>query len=351
MKAAPLRVARRFDDAATQLEIQPLGKGLINDTYRVESASGAWVLQRINAEVFPEPRRVVDNLLLLGRHIRAKPSATVRLKIPAIIPTNDGEPCYQDEQGQIWRALELIHPAISRENIDNPQQAAEVGSALAHFHGLCSDLPAAAMHDTLPGFHVTPSYYRHYLALLDRPLQVVDDPEFRACAEFIAQHRQSVDVLESARLRQRIIHGDPKLNNFLFHPDGNDVVSLIDLDTVKPGLVHYDIGDCLRSCCHLRDRHQFDLALCREILKHYLRAAGDFFTAADYDSLYAAIWLIPFELGLRFFSDYLAGDRYFKIRQPRQNLARALGQFALCRDIARQRGEIEAMVAAFRRAV
>ena len=351
MKTVPLRVARRFADAAARLEIQPLGNGLINDTYLVEAASGAWVLQRINAEVFPEPRRVVDNLLLLGRHIRAKPPATVRLRIPAIIPTRDGEPCYQDEHGQIWRALELISPAISREKIDNPRQAAEVGAALAHFHGLCSDLPADAMFDTLPGFHVTPTYYRHYLAVLDRPLPVVDDVEFRECVAFIAEHRQHVDVLESMRLRQRIIHGDPKLNNFLFHPDGNDVVSLIDLDTVKPGLVHYDIGDCLRSCCHLRDRHQFDLALCGEILKHYLREAGDFFTAADYDCLYAAIWLIPFELGLRFFSDYLAGDRYFKTRQPRQNLTRALAQFELCRDIARQRGEIEALVAAFRRAV
>ncbi len=350
MKTGPLDVARRFISQAARLEIRPLGNGLINDTYLVEATSGAWVLQRINADVFPEPRRVVDNLLLLGRHIRAKPQAAVRLRIPAILPTADGEPCYQDELGQIWRALELISPSISREKIDNPHQAAEVGSALAHFHGLCSDLPVDAMSDTLPGFHVTPTYYRHYLTLLDRPLRVVDDAEFRECLDFIAEHRRHVDVLESAPLRQRIIHGDPKLNNFLFYPDSNDIVSLIDLDTVKPGLVHYDIGDCLRSCCHRRDRRQFDLALCREILSHYLREAGDFFTAADYDYLYAAIWLIPFELGLRFFSDYLAGDRYFKISQPRQNLTRALAQFALCRDIARQRGEIEVMVAAFSRA-
>jgi Ser/Thr protein kinase RdoA (MazF antagonist) len=240
--------------------------------------------------------------------------------------------------------LELIEPAESREYISNPAEASQVGFALAHFHKLCATLPAIELHDTLPGFHITPSYFETYRQRLAQPLQVNIDVEFNQCRDFIDRMQQRIPVLEQAKqrgaLRERVIHGDPKLNNFLFEPGSDRIVSLIDLDTVKPGLVHYDIGDCLRSCCHIRPSNQFHIARCKTILTSYLAEAGQFFEPADYDYLYAAILLIPFELGLRFFSDYLQGNRYFKVNQPRENLQRAIEQFALCEDIARQETEL-----------
>lgn len=337
MNAALTHVAEQFVAGQVLQTIMPLGNGLINDTFLVKAATDSFVLQRINSQVFPEPQQVMHNLGRLGQHIRQKPAGSVQLKIPAIIPTLSGQQYFRDENRQVWRALQLISPAESRERIHNSGEAAQIGFALAHFHRLCSDLPPTSLHDTLPGFHITPHYYQQYQLLLDKPLQVTIDSEFRLCQAFIEAHATKIDVLEQARitgqLRERVIHGDPKLNNFLFRPGSDRVISIVDLDTVKPGLLHFDIGDCLRSCCHDKKNNHFDLERGQLILKTYLQEAGDFFNADDYDYLYHAIWLIPFELGLRFFSDYLAGNIYFKVREPKQNLQRTLAQFALCDSI------------------
>lgn len=341
-------VAERFASNHSLIDIRPLGNGLINDTFLVKCSVDSFVLQRINPRVFPHPQQVMHNLTHLSQHIRQKPADSVRLRLPEIVYSQNGKPFYQDDQKQIWRALQLISPAESRESIQNAGEAEQIGLALGHFHRLCSDLPPASLHDTLPGFHVSPGYFQVYQELIDQPLHVTIDDDFRHCQAFIEASRNSIATLEHAKqtgeLQSRVVHGDPKLNNFLFEPGSNRIISLIDLDTVKPGLVHYDIGDCLRSSCHDRASNSFDLDRCRIILQNYLQEAGDFLSASDYDYLYAAIWLIPFELGLRFFSDYLAGDRYFKVDRPRHNLQRALAQFALCQDIAKQRAEIEKMI-------
>lgn len=341
-------IARQFTAEAI-VAIAPLGNGLINDTFRVATDSAAFVLQRINQHVFPNPERVMANMHKLGEHIQTQDPARVKLRIPAIISTNADQNLFKDETGQSWRALQLIQPAESREQLNRQTEAEQIGFALGHFHRLCSTLPSEQLHDTLPGFHMTPAYYQSYQRLMQQALRVQADAEFHYCREFIEEFRPRIDSLEQAKhqekLTERVIHGDPKLNNFLFVPDSDQIISLIDLDTVKPGLVHYDIGDCLRSCCHIPEDNHFNLDRCRSILTHYLREAGEFFSAADYDYLYTAILLIPFELGLRFFSDYLDGNRYFKINEPQHNLRRAVALFQLCEDIARQRIEIEAMIA------
>lgn len=340
-------IARQFADGAV-IDVSPLGNGLINDTYRVTTDTIGFVLQRINTQVFPRPEQVMSNLQLLGQHIRQQSADGVHLQIPALLPTIDEQAYFRDEDGQFWRALQLIIPAESRERISRQPEAEQVGFALAHFHRLCSDLPTDRLSDTLPGFHITPAYFSDYQTLIEQPLRVKADSRFRYCREFIASFRDKIDVLEDAKRRgiltERIIHGDPKLNNFLFEPDSDRIVSLIDLDTVKPGLVHYDIGDCLRSCCHIPESNRFDLSCCETILSSYLREAGHFFTLADYDYLYAAILLIPFELGLRFFSDYLAGNRYFRVSDTEENLWRAEAQFQLCEDIAARRVQIEKLI-------
>lgn len=337
-------VARQYLPGDAIIDIQPLGQGLINDTYRVVSETGAWVLQRLNHEVFPEPRRIMDNLQVLHRHLQSKAPDNVKLRIPKPMTTLDGQSLYVDAAGQCWRALECIEPSESRQTLQHDEEAAQVGWALGHFHRLCSDLPLQNLHDTLPGFHITPDYFQHYQHHLERRPPQDDGLLFRECAAFIARHRQHVDDLETARqrgaLRERVIHGDPKLNNFLFLPDADRIISLIDLDTVKPGLPHYDIGDCLRSCCRDPIDNTFDLHRAQIILRHYLKEAGAFFQAQEYDYLYPAIWLIPFELGLRFVCDHLNGNRYFKTTYAEENLHRARAQFALCDSIAQQKTAI-----------
>lgn len=343
MNETLLNAAGQFIPRQSIQAVTPLGNGLINDTFLVTAASAGFVLQRINAEVFPEPRLVIHNLSALSRHIGQKPRHSAKLRIPELLPTLAGGDFYRDDGNQVWRALELIQPAESRERIQTDAEAAQVGFALGHFHRLCGDLPADSLHDTLPGFHITPGYFERYRQL--RATHATeDDADFSRCAAFIRARQNRLDVLEAAKqrgeLRIRVVHGDPKLNNFLFRPGCDQIVSLIDLDTVKPGLLHYDIGDCIRSCCRNERDNSFNLASCRIILQHYLGEAGDIFTASDYDYLYAAIWLIPFELGLRFFSDYLAGNRYFKVCEPKQNLTRAAAQFAFCDSILTQKASL-----------
>ena len=340
-----LPIAHQFVSDVT--EISPLGNGLINDTFLVTTASSPFVLQRINRTVFPAPEQIMVNLKMLDQHLKQKSNSAVKLKIPAILKTTSSHDFYQDEQGDYWRALSFIANTESLETISNISQAQQTGFALGHFHQLVSDLDPLLLHDTLPGFHIAPDYLSHYHQVLTQaPKQFV--PESLYCAEFIANNQHITDDLEAAKqqglLVLRIIHGDPKLNNFLFDQDSKKIVSLIDLDTVKPGLVHYDIGDCLRSCCHRLDSNEFDLDICAALLSSYLSEASAFFSEHDYHYLYAAIRLIPFELGLRFYTDYLEGNRYFKVTELEQNLQRAVDQFQLCESIMAQESAIKTLI-------
>jgi Ser/Thr protein kinase RdoA (MazF antagonist) len=334
-----LSIAEQFAIAVT--EITPLGNGLINDTYLVETPSSQFVLQRINRTVFPEPEQIMANLATLNQHIAQKTAASVKLQIPEILKTRDNNSLYQHQNGDCWRALSFIADTESIETIGTIGDAEQVGVALGHFHRLISDLDPSLLHDTLPGFHITPGYLKRYHEVL----QQSDHPEDHYCADFIARFHSIADDLEAARqqglLPLRVIHGDPKLNNFLFDKHSKKIVSIIDLDTVKPGLVHYDIGDCLRSCCSTSDPVGFDLDICAALLKSYLSEAGAFFTEHDYHYLYPAIRLIPFELGIRFYTDYLEGNRYFKVTEPMQNLQRAAAQFRLCESIMAQESAIK----------
>jgi Ser/Thr protein kinase RdoA (MazF antagonist) len=342
----PLPIASQF--AKVVAEISPLGNGLINDTFLIATESSSFVLQRINRAVFPAPEQIMDNLIILNRHLEQKPSTTIKLKMPAILKTNSNQDFYQDDQGDYWRALDFIGNTESLETLADISQAEQTGFALGHFHRLVSDLDPLLMHDTLPGFHIAPGYLKHYhqVLLTQSPRQLA--PESNYCAAFIANNQHLTDDLEAAKqqglLSLRVIHGDPKLNNFLFDKDSKKIVSIIDLDTVKPGLVHYDIGDCLRSCCHRLETNVFDLNTCAVILKSYLSEAGAFFSEYDYHYLYAAIQLIPFELGLRFYTDYLEGNRYFKVTEPDQNLQRAADQFHLCESIIQQKSAIKTLI-------
>ena len=348
------RIAQEFSSGQNIKSVTRLGNGLINDTYQVATKTSAFVLQRINQHVFPQPAQLMSNMQQLERHISQQKPNGINLKIPKVLLTGQQQTFFQDQQQQFWRALELIPTAESREKLSTQTEAEQVGFALAHFHRLCSNLPTSLLHDTLPGFHITPKYFQHYQTLCQAPHTSKNRKQFNYCQTFIENFQNNINILENAKqqglLVERVIHGDPKLNNFLFQIASDQIISLIDLDTVKPGLVHYDIGDCLRSCCHRPENNSFDVNYCTTILSSYLQEAGMFFTPADYDFLYAAILLIPFELGLRFFCDYLAGNIYFKVTNPEQNLQRAVAQFRLCESVAKHKLKIEQIISDLRSA-
>ncbi|MBS3952954.1 MAG: aminoglycoside phosphotransferase family protein [Methylomicrobium sp.] len=342
-----LDIASQFTDSAQIAGINPLGEGLINDTYLVTTFTGGWVLQRINPVVFPDPKLVIRNMAVLNRHIAETGQNTLKLQIPGIIQTQSGEDCVSDQQGHTWRAITYIPNTISLETVESPGQARQTGFALGHFHRLLNKLNPTDLYDTLPGFHIAPEYLSRYRQVLSQTNTLHGSADSRFCLDFIDQYEELTRVLENAKhqglLKLRAIHGDPKFNNFLFDKDTREITSLIDLDTVKPGLLHYDIGDCVRSLCQ-SPAGQFNLEICEALLTGYLEETSSFLTEDDYAYLYRAIQLIPFELGLRFFTDFLEGNRYFKVTTPHQNRSRAIAQFQLCESISKQEAEIKSLI-------
>ncbi len=276
-----------------------------------------------------------------------------RWEVPNVLVTRNGSDHWLGSDGSFWRAMSFID-AASFDTIRDRDHAREVGYALGLFHALLSDLPAERLADTLEGFHVTPRYLQHY----DEVLTTCGNdgsPYVEYCLQFVDERRAFAPVLENAlaggRLMLRVIHGDPKVNNIMMDTALGQAVGIIDLDTVKPGLVQYDIGDCLRSGCNPLGEEtgawetvRFDIDCCRAILEGYLPTARTFLTVDDFAYLYEAIRLIAFELGLRFFTDYLEGNVYFKVKGPGHNLARALVQFRLTRSIEEQETAIRAVI-------
>lgn len=359
-------VVEQFDFAGHVVDVQPYGSGNLNDTFLVtldaDCASKA-ILQRINQQVFRRPELIMLNLRTFMDHIRANsvPEARNegrRWELPDIISTLEGEDYFVDGEGGFWRALSFIDGARTYDTVQDRSHAREVGYALGKFHSLISDLDPARLYDTLEGFHVTPRYLAHYDTVLERGVDK-SSPEIDYGLAFVAERRLWASVLEDAvqrgELQLRTIHGDPKVNNIMIEEASGHAVSIVDLDTVKPGLVHYDIGDCLRSCCNpageettiLQDV-RFETDLCRAILEGYMGTARRFLTDKDYDYLYDSVRLIAFELGLRFFTDYLEGDVYFKAKHPEHNLHRAMVQVALVEKIEAKEQDIREIVSGLR---
>ena len=344
------RAAEQFKPQGRIVEVREFGNGNINTTFLVSldaEEEKHFILQRINTQVFSRPELVMQNMHAATEHIsqrlrNARPDADRRWEVPHVLPAQDGRNYWLDTDRSFWRALRFID-AQSFDIIKDVEHAREVGCALGTFHSLLSDLPTAGLADTLEGFHITPLYLRHYDDVLAKH-GAGTSPEVDFCLKFVSRRRDLANVLEHAReqgkLGLRPIHGDPKVNNILIDRTSGQAVSMVDLDTVKPGLVHYDIGDCLRSGCNPLGEEtgnweevRFDTDLCREILRGYLSKAGGFLTDNDIAYIYDSIRLLPFELGLRFFTDYLEGDPYFRVNRPGHNLARALVQFRLTESI------------------
>ncbi len=351
-----LRAAQAFVPDDPGLTAEPYGQGLINDTYIVKASDGRrLILQRLNRQAFPQPERVQENLRALLAHVATRAqNPGRRLNLPGTHFTVDGADHYTDRDGGFWRALDYIEGTRTVTRLENSGQAGEVGFALGRFHALVHDLAPDRLQVTREGFHQTPMYYERFRLAAGHAGSELDG-QLRFCLDFANSRGGIVDVLESARregkLPLRVIHGDPKLDNLLFDERGERVVALIDLDTAQPGLVHYDLGDCLRSACNPvgespknpQEAH-FDLDLCRAILRGYLDETRGFLTADELQLLPVAARLIPFELGLRFLTDHLNGDRYFKVAYRGHNLLRAATQFRLTESIEGQMDRLATMV-------
>ena len=353
-------IAEQFAPFTRVLNLHEFGNGNINDTYVVTLDSALpeekqFVLQRINTQVFKQPRLIMQNMRTFTEHMRKRlRDEGHRWEMPRVIPACDGQDFYIDPEGNFWRAISYVDGTRSFETINDIDLAREVGYALGTFQYLISDLSVDRLADTLEGFHIMPRYLQNF----DQAFSTNGNQrsaEVKYCLKFVEQRRAFAHVLEHAReqgrLKLRPIHGDPKVNNVMIEESTGHAISLVDLDTVKPGLIHYDIGDCMRSGCNPLGEEtedweavQFDPEMGAAILEGYLTQARNFLTAADYEYLFDSIRLLTFELGVRFFTDYLAGNVYFKVRHPQHNLQRALVQFRLTESIEAYEADIRNII-------
>jgi Ser/Thr protein kinase RdoA (MazF antagonist) len=351
-------IAEQFASQGNVIEVNEFGNGNINDTYLVTIDSNEdkhFVLQRINTQVFKHPKLIMQNMRVFTEHMRRRARQEGHSwEMPRVLHTRDGQDFYIDAQGNFWRAISYVEGGRSFDTIRDLDHAREVGHALGMFQHLICDLPISLLADTLEGFHIMPRYLQQYD-------EVFSHNGHRSGAEmifglrFIEARRDWAHVLENARMRGQLqlrpIHGDPKVNNVMIEETTRRAISLVDLDTVKPGLIHYDIGDCMRSGCNPMGEEteqweavHFEPEIGQAILTGYLTQARYFLSEADYEYLFDSIRLLTFELGVRFFTDYLAENVYFKVKHPEHNLLRALVQFKLTESIESHEADIRNII-------
>lgn len=332
--------ASYFMKLSAEVHIEAIGDGNIHRTWSVQSGKSAIILQKFNLEVFPEFESVINNITLVTEH--AKKHQTLIIKDEWITPcllknlkTND---YFQREKNDLWRAFEKVPNTRTFNHIKHPDQAFQVGKALGTFHRLIEDFPVEKLQDTLPDFHNTPHYYKVFQKQLNKRKQKLP-AEWDFFEEIIQQDpelpNQLQHELELGRYGFRPIHGDPKVNNILFSIHSDQAISMIDLDTVKPGVILHDLGDCLRSACNTEGEEsrdfmavKFDLTFAEAILKGFFQT-GIRIPEEEVKSFTLAVKTLTLELALRFATDYLRGNTYFNVDYPEQNLIRACNQAAL----------------------
>lgn len=351
-----------FDLAGKFASARPFGCGHIHDTYQSVYLVGGeirkYVHQRINTKVFPDPGSLMENIVRVTRHQQCKllergvPDAGRRAL--QVIFTRLGSPLFQDEEGRFWRTYHNVSEADSCQIVETAGQAYEVGRAFGRFLEQMRDLPGPPLHETIPAFHD-----------LERRLDAFDEAvrqdalgraaESHREIEFVQSVRKLSAVLppliDSGEVPIRITHNDTKANNVLLDFQTGEAVCVVDLDTVMSGVAMYDFGDMVRTatCRAAEDERdlslvEIDLNLFDALARGFWREAGKFLTDQEKQLLPFSAKLMPLTIGVRFLTDHLSGDVYFKVNRPGQNLDRCRVQFRLIESIARNEDRLEQLI-------
>ena len=341
----------RFALPGAVLSWERYGSGHINDTLRVHCAAGEVVIQRLNRNVFQDGAAVMGNIARVLDHLAVvEPDPTRRL---ALIPCRDGARWLRDADGVFWHAYYFVADAVTIDRVSAPAQARVAAGAFAHFLAQLATLPGAPLAIVLPGFHDTPARLARLAAA------AAADPCGRR-SEVAAELAWALDqgglagsllrARDDGGLREVATHNDTKINNLLMEPTGDAARCVIDLDTLMPGLPLYDFGDLVRtaSCRAAEDGDPAEMLPDRDLLAAlvdgWLAGRGAALQPAERALMPLAGAVITFETGIRFLTDHLDGDRYFRIRRPGHNRERARAQLALARNLQALAGDLAAMV-------
>jgi len=345
----------RFEIDSSEADIEPLGNGLINDSWRVSLPAGGpqYVLQRINRTAFPEPVWVMENIVRVGRHLSRKyrdgrfADPQRRCLVP--LEAADGQCWWVDSRGGYWRLFDFISGSIGMQHIDSASTAYQTGFGFGRFVADLDDLPAPPLHETIAGFHDTVGRLRALQAaradapaLADGTIAEADRIEALA---WLPQRR--LELSAAAPMPLRVVHNDTKVDNLLFDRGTGEALCVIDLDTVMPGLVIHDFGDMVRNGAGTLSNDgnaSFSLDRFSALTRGYLAGTANLLTASEVEFFPLAGPLLALELGGRFLTDYLRGDVYFKVTFEGQNLIRCRQQLDLAELMLAQTGAMTAIV-------
>lgn len=345
-------VSRQFQIFGEFLAAEAYGSGHINDTYLVTYDVGGTVVryihQRINHTIFKNVPALMENIERVTQHVASKLAGTRDSSrgTLTVIPARDGKPYYKDHEGNFWRTYLFIEKARTYDAIESPRQAYEAAKAFGRFQGMLADFPAPRLHDTIPDFHNTPQR----LAALETALAAdacgrakLAQPELDFIMQRKAQTRELLELNAQGLIPERITHNDTKLNNVMLDDASGTGICIIDLDTVMPGLALYDFGDMVRTATSPAKEDERDLSLVtmqfpmfEALARGYLESAGSFLTRSEKSHLAFSGKLITLEIGIRFLTDFLAGDTYFKVHRDGHNLDRCRTQLKLVESIEKQ---------------
>ncbi len=343
------------------LQAQPYGNGHINDTYVVylgdRGSEYRIILQRINTSIFADVDGLMSNILgvtsYLGEVIKQRGGDPYRETL-TVIKTKDGAPYYRDEKGNCWRAYIFVEGTVTLQIAESREDFYKCGLSFGRFIADLDGYPANTLHETIPSFHNTIKRFEAF------EKAIKEDVKGRAASvkeeiDFAISRKEDasllVNLLDEGKLPLRVTHNDTKINNILIDDKTRDGLCVIDLDTVMPGLSLYDFGDSIRSGASTGAEDETDLSkvslsldLFEAFADGFLASAADRLTPLEIELMPHGAKIMTFECGLRFLTDYLSGDTYFKIHREHHNLDRCRTQFKLVKDMEDKSAEMDAVI-------
>lgn len=344
-------IAKNFQFVGEFQKAEPIDSGHINDTYTVylkedDCRDCRYILQRINHNVFKEPEKLMENISGITQHMKekiARAGGNPLRETLNLTPTIEGKYLYRTEEGDYWRGYLFIDGARSYQVVENPEHFYKAGKAFGNFQSLLSDYPAEKLHETIPNFHHTRMRFDALVEAVEKDV-MNRAKDVREEIDFAFKRADDtpilVDLLEKYELPLRVTHNDTKFNNVLIDDKTGEGICVVDLDTVMPGLSLYDFGDAIRFGASTADEDEqdiskvwMDLNLYECFTRGFLETAGNSLTKTELEYLPFSAKLMTYECGIRFLTDHLNGDTYFKIHRPGHNLDRARTQFKLVADM------------------
>ncbi len=343
-------VIGQFHISGTPEKITPHGSGHIHDTFRVFneiSDSPDYLLQRINSDVFKNVPAVMSNIERVLDHLQRKTPDATHL---TLVPTSGGASYFQDVDGGYWRVYVFLKGLTSHYIAKTPEQVYEGARAFGGFLANLSDFPADSLHETILAFHHLPTRLKNF----EQSVREDTKGRMQEAQEWIAFVRERADEMckiqklgDAGAIPLRVTHNDTKFDNVLMDK-GDKAKCVIDLDTVMPGYVHFDFGDGMRTSVSSAAEDEADLANIQIDLERfqafadgYLSAAGETLTEIEIQKLAFSGAMMTFMIGVRFLTDFLDGDVYYKTQFPGQNLRRAKAQLELARKILQRLPDLE----------